>query len=278
MTNIVQKIQDVIHSGRFSHTIKSRVKYFFGLKIDSWEDTITSKKRYLYYCLNQIQEIEKLLNRNGYSLFQFNSVLDFGCGDGRLTKHLFELIPNATIYGCDVGSREVSQCKQNFTEGNFFVNKAKPPLNLQNYKFDFIFSYSIFTHLSEKNHIAWLRELAQFLTDGGVMLHTTHGYECLKRLRAFDPKSLDKYNLNKDLDMLMNEKNLYHFTVPDEIGRIRSDDPEKPEYGLSIISKDYVMNNWEKYSGIRLCDYIEGGIESSPEGCHDVIILSKSEL
>ena len=58
--------------------------------------------QYFYEVPNAKKEIEKLLNRNGYSLFQFNSVLDFGCGDGRLTKHLFELIPNATIYGCDI--------------------------------------------------------------------------------------------------------------------------------------------------------------------------------
>ena len=58
----------------------------------------------------------------------------------------------------------------------------------------------------------------------------------------------------------------YHYVVKN---------PSTPEYGLTIISKEYVMTRWPRYSGLTLVDYAEGAIESYPEGCHDIVMLVK---
>ena len=91
------------------------------------------------YNINQLQKFEAVLANNGYSLRQFKSVLDFACGYGRLTKHLFRLIPEAEIYGCDIQSDLVSLCKRNFPKGYFIKNEVKPPLDYADSHFDMIF-------------------------------------------------------------------------------------------------------------------------------------------
>jgi len=41
--------------------------------------------------------------------------------------------------------------------------------------FDFIYAFSVFTHLSESGQVAWLAELSRILRPGGYLLMTTHG-------------------------------------------------------------------------------------------------------
>ena len=47
--------------------------------------------------LDQLQAFEYFLNKNDQSLKQFTSILDFGCGYGRLIRYLFELLPEAEL-------------------------------------------------------------------------------------------------------------------------------------------------------------------------------------
>jgi SAM-dependent methyltransferase len=218
------------------------------------------------YCLNQLQKFEAVLNRNGYSMRQFSSILEFGCRYGRLTRYLFDLVPQARVFGCDILKEGILDCRRKYPRGVFTVNDPAPPLNFEDAQFDLIYSYSVFTHLSESNHAAWLKELARLLRPGGVMLHTTHSYEYLTRAAMFSPESIEKYRLPEPFDAFIRAPHPYHYVV---------DNPSTPEYGLTIISKEYAMTRWPQYSGLALCDYAEGAIESYPEGCHDIVMLVK---
>lgn len=218
------------------------------------------------YNLNQLQKFEAVLVHNGHSLKQFKSILDFACGYGRLTKYLFGLVPEANISGCDIQNDLVTLCNRKFPKGSFIRNEVAPPINFSNSQFDLIFSYSAFTHLSESNHAAWLKELARILMPGGVMLHTTHSFESLRRMAFFSPESLVKYNLPGNVDLFTSNPETFHYAVNDTF---------MPEYGVAIISKEYVINKWPDYSGLKLVDYVEGAIESYPEGCHDIAMLMK---
>ena len=218
------------------------------------------------YNLNQLQKFEAVLNRNSRSLQQFTSILEFGCGFGRLTQYLFELVPQAHVFGCDIQSDLVAECCRKYPQGCFITNDPTPPLNFDDAQFDLIYSYSVFTHLSEPNHAAWLKELARTLSPGGVMLHTTHSYESLRRAEMFSPESLMKYKLPGPVDAFIRSSHSYHYVV---------NNPSTPEYGLAIISKEYVMTRWSRYSGLTLVDYAEGALESYPEGCHDIVMLVK---
>lgn len=219
------------------------------------------------YNFNHLQGFESVLNKNGRSLRQFKSILDFACGYGRLSKHLFDLVPDAKIYGCDIQRNLVSLCQRKYPNGHFITNEIAPPLDFENSHFDFIFSYSAFTHFSETNHAAWLKELARTLKPGGVMLHTIHSFVSLKRAAFFSSKSLKKYNLSEPVDLFSSRTDTYYYVI---------NEPSIPEYGVSIIDKEYVMKRWPDYTGLMIIDYVEGAIESYPEGCHDIVMMVKN--
>src|SRR3990167_3655119 len=107
--------------------------------------------------LNQLQRFEVLLNRHGRSLWERASIFEFGCGDGRLLEPLFELLPQAAISGCDVQAALVAECRRRYPRGEFLRNQVLPPLPVADAAYELIYSYSVFTHLSEPAHKAWLR-------------------------------------------------------------------------------------------------------------------------
>ena len=219
------------------------------------------------YDLNQLQALEAMLNRHGRSFQRCAAILEFGCGHGRLTRHLARLAPHARISGCDVAGELVAACKRACPQGRFLTNEVMPPLGCEDAQFDCIYSYSVFTHLSEPTHRAWLAELAKKLRPGGVMLHTTHSYACLKRLAVFSPAALAKYALPSPVDDFLRAEPPYYYAV---------DNPLTPEYGLAVISRSYVTTRWPQYTGLRLTDYVEAAMEAYPEGCQDVVLLTQA--
>lgn len=217
--------------------------------------------------LGQLQKMESVLNRHGFTLSQFKTILEFGCRYGRLTQYLFELVSSAQIFGCDINLEELKKCRKKLPKGHFFHNNVYPPLSFEDHQFDFIYSYSVFTHLDEKSHRNWLKELSRILRPGGVMLHTIHSYECLRRLRLFSSKSIEKYELPGGVEQFLNSGCAYHYTIDNE---------KMPEYGMTIIRSDYVAEKWPQYSGMQILEHAVGAIEMHPEGCQDIILLVKT--
>jgi SAM-dependent methyltransferase len=218
------------------------------------------------YDLNQLQRFEALLNRHGRSFRSFASILDFGCGVGRLAQRVMALAPQAAISGCDVAPEAIRSCRHRCPRGRFLVNHWAPPLDIADAVFDLIYSYSVFTHLSEANHVAWLKELSRLLRPGGMMLHTVHSYEYLRRASAFSPESLGKYQLPGSVEAFIASQRDYFYVV---------EHPAAPEYGHTLIRKEYVMARWPSVTGLTLLDYAEGAIEAYPEGCQDLVLLTK---
>ncbi len=217
------------------------------------------------YDFNQIQKYESVLNHNNRSLTDFGKILEFGCGDGRLINYLINLNPSSSIFGSDVLEEQIEKCERVFPKGNFIQNETNPPIGLGDNEFDFIYSYSVFTHLSESNHLAWLKELGRILKPGGMMLHSVKSYEFVRRAKIFSSQNLLNYRLSEPYEKFEID-NPYHYII---------DNPKTPEYGITIISKKYILDNWEKSTKLELVDYYEGCIETYPEGCHDLILLRK---
>ena len=218
------------------------------------------------YDVNQLQTFQAVLERNGFSLSRFSSILDFGCGYGRHIAQLVKIIPKAHIFGCDISQEYIEQCRDKYPQVHYVLNPVKPPIDFDNEQFDFIYSYSVFTHFSEDNHRAWLGELSRILKPGGVMLHTTHSYECLFRLQFWSPESLEKYKLPESIEKFTIPEKRYHYVPYSEL---------TPEFGCPIISQGYVMSHWPEYSRSGIVDYVAGAIEAYNEGCQDIILMRK---
>ena len=231
------------------------------LKIELEE--IKEKKRY-HLC--QLQKFEAILLKNGYSLQNFKKVFEFGCGPGRLLQFYQKIAPEVELTGCDTVQHLVKITKKVCPDAHVFINDIAPPLNIENEKFDFIYSYSVFTHLTEENHISWLKELSSKMKPGGIALHTTHSTECFKRTKVFSPETIKKYEIPIPIDQFISSLNRYYYVM---------NDPSLPEYGLIVIPQSYIFDNWPKYSGLEVLDYDLGAIEAFPEGCQDIVLLRK---
>jgi 2-polyprenyl-3-methyl-5-hydroxy-6-metoxy-1,4-benzoquinol methylase len=119
-------------------------------------------------------------------------ILDWGCGPGRITRHLPPLLPHAGIYGTDYNEKYISWCSSNLQAIQFSLNHIDPPMNYTDSFFDAVIGLSIFTHLSEKNHFAWMEELYRILKPGGAVFITTQGSAYRSKLLPAEQKQFDK--------------------------------------------------------------------------------------
>ena len=222
-----------------------------------------------YYNVNQIQSLDLALNRNGWSLGSFSSILDFGCGPGRLSQHLCWLAPKAQLFGCDLDPEAVIEAQRSCPRGHFHANQAMPPLVFEDGQFDLVLCWGVFTNISEASQRVWLKELARVLRPGGVMLSTTHSHEYLKRVAVFSPEQLQKWNFSCSVEEFIQLNDGYYFVNPDNF---------PPDIGWTVISMEYVTTRWPGYSGLSLVAYSEAAYETYPEGCKDIVILAKEPI
>lgn len=104
------------------------------------------------------------------------SILDWGCGTGRIVRHLPSVISNSnSIFGTDYNKKYVKWCSENLKGIEFKLNYLKPPLDFKTNTMDVIYGISIFTHLSEALHFSWMKELTRVLKNEGILFLTTHG-------------------------------------------------------------------------------------------------------
>jgi SAM-dependent methyltransferase len=114
------------------------------------------------------------------SLDEIASVLDFGCGCGRVTRYFRK--HEGEVAGSDVNRDAVAWCLANLPFGNFELNGLAPPLVFADASFDLVYALSVFTHLTADLQLAWRDELRRVLRPGGRLLVTTHGRSYLPRL------------------------------------------------------------------------------------------------
>lgn len=113
-----------------------------------------------------------LVDRNGGDFRTAGKILDFGCGCGRLARHL-PTYSDAALYGADYNAMLVDWCREHLP-GRYIQNELTPPLELPDASLDIIYSLSVFTHLRLETQRAWLAEFARMLAPGGFCLITFH--------------------------------------------------------------------------------------------------------
>jgi SAM-dependent methyltransferase len=124
--------------------------------------------------------IRAVLDRAGAPLSSQRSILDFGCGCGRVLRRWRGL--NARVHGVDYNQSLVRWCQKNLPFAEVSVNGLKPPLPYDDASFDFIYSFSVFTHLPIDTQFAWRDELRRVMRPGGHLLLSIHGDAYLDQL------------------------------------------------------------------------------------------------
>jgi len=135
----------------------------------------------------------RLLDQAGIRACNFQSILDFGCGCGRVIRH-WPQTTDAALHGTDCNPKLVEWCRRNLPFAQFQSNTLDPRLDYADGMFDFAYALSVFTHTPEDLQQPWMIELRRVLRPGGYLLITTQGDQFFSKL---DPGEQDRYRQGK---------------------------------------------------------------------------------
>lgn len=129
-----------------------------------------------------------LLDRAGRTL-ESSVCLDFGCGAGRLARHLnhhasFEL------HGTDVDAASVKWCRQHLGR-HFQRNVYGEPLQYEDGTFDFVLAIAVFPHMNLKDQCFYMGELNRVVKPGGTLLLTLKGRDRSGELTQAEREKFD---------------------------------------------------------------------------------------
>ena len=176
----------------------------------------------------------------------FESVLDFGCGCGRVLRQWIHTI-GPTFQGTDYNPKLVAWSKKNLP---FEIkrNRLEPPVEYADRAFDLCYAISVFTHLPEHLQEVWLRELHRILKPNGILLVTLSGEGDLIRTTREEQRTFHERGLVV-LDGSYAGTNMcgvYH-------------------------SESYVRQNWTKY--FEVVRFLPEGAKGSPR--QDLYVLRR---
>jgi SAM-dependent methyltransferase len=120
------------------------------------------------------EAIREAVTHHGKSFSRLESILDFGCGCGRVARYWKDL-PETQISGCDLQSAAIDWCRSNLPFLDARVSGLSPPLPFERRRFDLIYALSVFTHLSQQAQIEWMAEFRRVMAPGGMLLFTVKG-------------------------------------------------------------------------------------------------------
>jgi len=120
------------------------------------------------------QTIIDILAKQQLTISQFESILDFGCGCGRVIRHL-RSYDTVRLHGTDCNRNTILWCDENLNFAEFSSNLLEPPTRYPNCSFDLIYAFSVFTHLTEQLQIPWIQELHRIIKPNGYLIITVHG-------------------------------------------------------------------------------------------------------
>lgn len=137
------------------------------------------------------------------------SVLDVGCGAGRVSSTLHEM--GFDVIGTDISKPMIEEARNQFSEIDFYVDDISNS-NLDTSSFDYIiFSYvGIDFILPKKRRIKVLRELHRLLKPSGILAFSSHNswHTLPAALLGNWSKMKDLYFTQKNLDRLFSRNKI----------------------------------------------------------------------
>jgi SAM-dependent methyltransferase len=105
------------------------------------------------------------------------SVLDFGCGYGRIMRSMYYYIAPENVFGVDPWDLSVSECISSGIGSNVFLSQYLPHDLPVDRHFELIYAFSVFTHLSGLATKQALKTLRNYVTPDGVLVITIRPLE-----------------------------------------------------------------------------------------------------
>jgi SAM-dependent methyltransferase len=210
-----------------------------------------------------VRDFTTALSAVGKSFADFRFILEWGCGCGRILRHL-DFDPDLQqVYGCDIDRKSIDWLKEFMPKIKAERNGEYPPLPYSDGQFDLIINHSVLSHLDEKHQDAWLTELRRVLAPHGVLILTVLGPSAHKTWMSTLPPA------RPDLDAVitasktaLKEKGIYFFVDNGWSFNFPS------FYQSTFHTPQYVFEHWGDYFDIS------GYLPRRSLGHQDMIVLT----
>ena len=198
-------------------------------------------------------------------LANYQRILDFGCGCGRLGR-MFKGHPGK-ITGCDIDGRLVDWVNGHLPHMVAVRTEPAATLPFEDGSFDGVISVSVFTHLDENTQKLYLAELMRVSASGAYLFLTTCGERVLARAlredRIFEMLAISRGDLENAATGM--REGCHNFILHPS-GHLTSD---HYKYGTTIIPESYVRRVWSDY--FEVVDIVRGGIHDF----QDIVVCRK---
>jgi SAM-dependent methyltransferase len=187
------------------------------------------------------------------------TILDFGCGAGRVTRWLRAAFPNADLSACDVREQDVIFVREHFGARTWTSVTDVARLEVGG-PFDLIWVGSVVTHLDEATSVALLRKLFASVAPRGLLVASVHG----RTAQRYGDAGLVSYLHQDGWRQARAGYDKAGYGYADYVGQ--------RGYGISLASPLWTANLPNRIEGARMVLFGEALWDNH----HDVIALQKA--
>lgn len=180
--------------------------------------------------------------------------LDFGCGWGRYLRFFWKDVDTGNLYGCDVNNMIVETCQALKVPGNISTIEPTGNLPYNDNFFDTVIAYSVFTHLPEKIHLHWMREIARVTKPGCVFCLTLEPRRFIEIIEKIpEPPGNDWFRM-----LSAHKPNLEDYYRSFDTGEfvfMPTNEGVESTYGDAVVPLSFIQENWQPW--FEVLDYID---------------------
>jgi len=193
-------------------------------------------------------------------LRDFDSIVDWGVGCGRVLRHFVEDPDHGTtahekkprIHGYDIDEVNIAWCREHMGHMADVRLLALDGFPLPDASVDLLYGISVMTHLSERDQLLWLDEIRRVLRPGGGAILTVHG-------------EVSNYHRAESVSLPFFERFGFFDALPDDaIGTDRD-----TYYRVVFHARQYVKRVWSRYLRVM------GVVPAANSFMQDFVVLRK---
>jgi SAM-dependent methyltransferase len=210
------------------------------------------------------KEWSRALTVTGKTFHDFQRILDFGCGCGRVLRHLRPALRSMQdLFGADVDKEAIDWVNANCPGVTGVHLNLLPPSPFETASIDLLVNQSVFTHLPEDVQFAWLGELHRIMKSGGILVLSFHG----RRSWGYFTKRLASVGSDHPIQHMTDRYNRRGFFYSQGRNEFELALPEY--YGSAFHTISYIEDEWFRF--FRCIAWLPGFSLDN----QDVLVLQK---
>jgi SAM-dependent methyltransferase len=210
-----------------------------------------------------LADIRSVLAFSERDISDAERVLDFGCGCGRVLRHLHrEADAGTEIVGVDTDAEAIEWVRAHLPYVYASPIEPLPPLPFPDGHFDLVINHSVFSHLPEDYQDAWLTELHRVARPGAWLELTVHGVHAFENLcHMLDASGRDTAQMRREFaeqGFLYVRDESWEGTFPDY-------------YQNAYHSPSYIFEHWGRTFDVKVL-VARGALDFQ-----DIVLLRRAE-